>query len=266
MKQVGKPHILPALAGLMGVFALVLRKFLYIVAVDGKGLLVPDHPLELALGVLSGAVLAFLAVMVWNLDGSDAYADNFFPNPAAFRGHLAAAAGILVTVLTNSPQMGGYLGDGWTVLGWLSPVCLVLAGWKRWRGQQPYFALHLLPSLFLVLHIINHYQMWCGDSQLQDYIFEVFGCIFLMFFAFYTACFDVGVGKRRRQLMAGLGAIYLLTAELAGSQYPWLYLGGILWAMYDLCTFDPKPKQEPKPPEQEQAPEQEAVQEEKGSV
>ncbi len=266
MKNTGKPHILPALAVGMGAFALVLRNILYAVAVDGKGLLVPDHPVELALGVLSGAVLAFLAVMVWNLDGSDAYADNFSPSRAAFFGHLAAAAGILVTVLTSSPRMTGYLGTAWMVLGRLSPVCLVLAGWKRRKGVQPYFALHLVPALFLVLHIINHYQMWCGDSQLQDYIFEVFGSIGMMFFAFYTACFDVGVGKRRRQLIMGLGAIYLLTAELATSRYPWLYLGGILWAMTDLCTFDPKPKQEPKPREQVQAPEQEAVQEEKGSV
>ncbi len=250
MNLLKKPHLLPVFAAGTGAFALVLRKMLYAFAIDEKGLLVAGHPVELALLGLSGVVLTILAAWVWKLDGSREYAHNFGPSRAAFAGHLAAAVGILVTILTTVPQMDGYLGWFWWILGALSPACLVLAGQKRTAGKQPGFGLHLLPTLFYVLHIINQYQTWCANPQLLDDIFAIFGSICLMFFSLYTTCFDADAGSRRRQLLFGLWSIYLLTAELAASGYPWMYLGGILWAMTDLCTFYPQPK-----------PEQEAVHE-----
>lgn len=247
MKNLWKPTNLPAVTAGLGGAALVLRKLLYAAAVDEKGLLVANHPLEIILTLLSVAVLVYIAAAVWKLDGSGEYADNFSADKLALAGHLAFAAGIVLTLMTNGPRMNGYLGQLWLMLSYPAPVCLVLAGVARMQGKRPFFLLYLLPCLFLLLHIINHYQFWSGNPQLQDYVFTVFGSMALMLLAFYSAAFSVGIGRRRMQLGMGLAAVYLCMAELATTLYPWLYLGGILWALTGLCSLTPVPKKEPEP-------------------
>lgn len=244
MKKVWNPTRLPAAAAILGTITMILRVLLYGFGVDERNLLVENHPLEWAVMLLSLGALAFLCLEVRKLDGSDAYGENFFPSKAAMAGHFAAAGGIAVTLLGSAPRMPGYLGGGWLLLGWLSPVCLVLAGLDRGRGKKPFFALHLVPCLFLMLHVVNHYQLWSGNPQLQDYVFTLFATLALLLFSFYSAAFDVEVGKRRMQLSMGLATVFLLTAELANTLYPWLYLGGIAWALTDLCALAPVPKPE----------------------
>lgn len=246
MKNIWKPTNLPAVTAAFGGIALVLRKLLYAVAVDEKGLLPAGHPLEIALGVVSAAALLVILLSAWKLDGSQNYEDNFAPDKMAMAGHMAAAAGILLTVLTSIPVMDGYLGQLWWLLGCITPVCLALTGLDRMRGKMPFFLLQLVPCLFLVFHILNHYRMWSGNPQLQDYVFTLFGTMALMLFAFYSAAFSVGAGNRRMQLGMGLAAVYLCMGELAVTQYPWLYLGGIFWALTGLCSLIPTATPTPK--------------------
>lgn len=250
MKHLFKSANLPTVAVGFGFAAQLLRRLLYAVAVDEKNLLALHHPLELFLWFLSAAVLLYLGLSVRKLDGSGEYGDNFSPSHSSRRGHFAAAIGITLTVFANEPQMPGTLGRLWLVFGALSPLCLMGAGLLRGKGKRPFFLLHLIPSLFLALHVVNHYQTWCADPQLQDYIFTLLGTMALLFFLFYNACFDAGIGWRRRQLFAGLSAVYLLIAELAASRYPWLYLGCILLVLTDLCVLTPVPKKPEEPREE----------------
>lgn len=246
MKNLLKSENLPAVTAGLGGIALVLRKLLYIFAVDEKGLLITHHPLETLLTIVSAAALLYIVASVWMLDGSNRYRDNFSADAASALGHVAAAAGIVLTMMTRQPMMANYLGRIWKLLGFVAPVCLLLAGYARLQGKRPFFVLHLLPCIFLVFHIVNHYQHWSGNPQFQDYLFTLFGTMALMFFAFYNAAFDVGSGRRRMQLGMGLVAVYLCMAELAQSLYPWLYLGAIVWILTSLCSLTPVPKTEPK--------------------
>lgn len=250
MKMIFESRHLPMVTAFLGGAALVLRTLLYLTGVDERGLLVPGHPLALALGVLTVAAMVYLFVSTWKLDGSARYEDNFSPSKNAMLGHFAAAAGMAVTVLTRYPLMDGYLGLLWQWLGYLSPVCLILAGIDRSRGKQSFFLLHLIPDLFLVFHMVNHYQIWSGDPQLHDYLFALLGGMALVLFAYHTAGFDVGMGRRRMQLFMAMAAVYLLAAELATTGYFWLYLGCIAWAMTGICTLHPKP--EPVPEEKKE--------------
>lgn len=246
MKTLLKPTKLPQFAAAMGVLALVLRTLLYLVATDEKGLLLTNHPLELALGVLSAATLTVIVLTVRQLDGSPEHSDNFSAGKGAAFGNLVAAFGFAVAVTTGQPVLSGYLATAWQVLGWLSPVCLGAAAIARGRGKQPFFVLRLVPCLFLVMHIVHHYRLWSGNPQFQDYGIALLAAMSMMFFAFYTAAFDAGVGRRRMQLTMGLTAVYLLLMELAHTDSFWLYLGGVVWAMTDLCSLTPVPKPEPK--------------------
>lgn len=246
MKNLRKPQNLPRLTVGLGVLGFVLRWTLYAVTVDEKNLLPMGHPLEILLWLVTAAAVGLILTTVWKLDGSDRYADNFQPSVAAAVGHFAAAAGILVTVLLSGAEMSGAIAKVWRVLGFLSVPALILAGANRMQGKQPMFLLHMVACLFLVLHIVNHYQSWSGNPQLQDYVFSLFGSMTLMFFAFYQAAFDAGSGKRRMQLAMGLLAVYLCCVALSGGEYPLLYLGGAVWAATDLCSLTPVPRQDPK--------------------
>jgi len=158
----------------------------------------------------------------------------------AAAGHFAAALGIGLTMLTRQPRMPGGLGQAWLVFGLAAPVCLALAGAMLAKEKKPLFLLHLIPCLFLLVHIVNHYQMWSADPQLMDYAFMLFGTMALMLFAFHTASLEAGMGGGRLQRFMGLEAVYLLLTELATGMYPWLYLGGIAWAATGLCSLEPK--------------------------
>lgn len=242
MNKLLKPNALPLFAAAAGIVGGILNWILYRLGVDGKGLLVSGHPLSWLLWSVTAVTLGLILLAVWKLDGSDAYEDNFASSIWAGLGHLLAGAGFVVTVLQNPPMMQGSLGTLWYILGLLSGPSLLLAGFCRVRGKQPIFVLHMIPCLFLVLHIINHYQTWSGNPQIQDYVFVLLGAMALVFFSYYTAAFEVEFGNRRLHLGMGLSAVYLCMVALSCTEYLFLYAGGALWAQSSLCSLIPKPR------------------------
>lgn len=231
---------LPVRMLVFGVAALALRKALYATAVDVKGLLLRYQPLEIALLVLTVGVLVRIVLAARKEQKSGIYEEHYGASLPGALGQMAAGAGILMTVLTAAPGTGSYLEMAWRILGLAAPVCLVLAGITRLLGKTPFFLLHVVVCLFFVLHIVTRYQLWSGHPQMQDYIFALFGAMTLMFFGFYTAAMEAGCGSLRMTTGMGLAAIYLCLAELARSACPWLYLGGALWVLTDLCSLGQK--------------------------
>lgn len=252
MKKLLEAKNLPLFAALAGIVGCLLRRQLYIWGMDDKGLLKANHPLEILLWLVTAAALGLILARVWKLDGSNRYRDNFVPSKGAAVGHVLFGLGILLTVLLNEPLLNGNLGRIWKGLGFLSFPCLILAGLARAKGRRPFFAMHMVPCLFLVFHIIDHYQLWSGNPQVQDYMFTLLGTMVLMFYAYYTAAFDVGSGKRRMHLGFGLAAMYLCIVILSRTDHLFLYAGGIFWVQSDLCALEPKPRA-PKPQEGENA-------------
>lgn len=220
-----------------GIAALLLRRWLYEVAADVKGLLVRNHPLEIAVFALTAAVLAVIALAVRKMENSSGYEDCFSASLLSAVGHVAAGAGILVTVLTGSTMMGGYVEMAWRWLGLAAPVCLLAAGLARLWGKRPFFLLYVLACLFLALHTVTRYQFWSGDPQMQDYIFSLLGLLSLMFFCYYCAAWDASGGNLQMTVGTGSAVVYFCTAELAASAAPALYLGGLLWAVTELCSM-----------------------------
>ena len=252
MKNLLKSKFLPAGILLLGAVGFLLRLGLYAVGLDQKGLLPGGHPLETGLWVVTAAALALVIAASWNAKGSDRYGDNFGPSLSGALGNILMAAGILLTVLLNQPKMPNLLGSLWKLLGFVSAPCLVAAAFARVQGKQPFFLLHMSACLFLLLHIVNHYQAWSGNPQLQDYLFPLLGTMALVFFGFYTAAFAVGSGRRRMLLGMGLAAVYLCAVSLSSGAYSFLYLGGIVWVLTNLCPLEPKPARQMEEREQAQ--------------
>ncbi|MDD5863031.1 MAG: hypothetical protein PUD80_00115 [Firmicutes bacterium] len=240
MKHLRKPTNLPVIAAVLGVAALLLRLLVYNLAVDARNLLT-GHPLTIALWVLSAAAVVWVIVCVARLDGSAEYADNFSPSLTAALGHNIGAAGIALTALLPWYNLGKLVLLR-RVLGILAAAGLVLASRDKKAGKCPQFLTHLAVCVFLIVHMLGNYGVWSSNPQLLDYAFDLLGCVMAVLFAFYEAAFDVGMGKRRMQLAAGLLTAYFGFAALSGSAYPFLYAGCGIWALTDLCTLTPKPK------------------------
>lgn len=229
---------------LPGIIAMLLRQQLYLTAVDVKGLLLRNTPLELLVLALTGAVLIFLLLVLRKDRGSNSYTDNYSASILGALGHVAGAAGIFLTVYTQPPIMEGYIGTAWQILGMGAPACLLLAGVVRLLGRKPFFLLHVIPSLFYLLHVVNCYQLWSSDPQMQNYLFTLLSTLALALFAHYTAAFEADCGNRRMTLGTALAAVYLCLAELGHSTAPFLYLGSMLWALTGMCKASCLPADE----------------------
>ena len=235
MKQNAGSKMLPVLMLILGLAAFGLRTILYTVAVDIKGLLVQNHPLELALSALTGLALILAAVSAWKQKEPDSVSGNPVQNVAAALGTAALGAGILVTMLMEGPVSGGYLVKAWGILGLAAPACLMVNAVLRLLGKQPLFLPLVAVCLFFLVHIVTRYQIWSANPQMQEYLYALLGAVTLMFFGFYEASQAAGCGNHRLRLGMGLAAIYLSMAEMAWSTCPALYLGGILWVLTELC-------------------------------
>ena len=165
---------------------------------------------------------------------------------AALPLYVAIPLMILLTVLLPW-WMEGRLLLLRRVLGAASAVGLIVAGRCRRAGKCPLFLTHLAVCAFFVVHMLGNYGIWCSNPQLQDCCLDLSASALMALFAFYEAAFDVGLGRRRMQLATGLMAAYLGCAALSGSGYLILYFGCAVWALTDLCSLTPKPKQENAP-------------------
>ena len=235
MKNCKKAGFLPWAIVLSGIIALLLRRQLFLTAVDARGLLMSHTLWEILLLALTAAVACMLLLTLKKDRGSSSYEDNYSASIPAALGHAAAALGILVLVRGGNPGMAGVLGRFWQVLGLAAPVCLVLAGAARLFGRKPFFLLHVIPCLFLLVYVVGSYRVWSSEPQMQNYLFALLAALALILFAHYTAAFEAGLGNRKMVLGAGLAAVYLCLAELGWSDEPGLYLGGMLWALTGVC-------------------------------
>ena len=121
----------------LGLAALVLRRQLYLTAVDDKGLLVKMHPLSLVLLALTAAVLLLIYFAVRKQEESDAFEDSPCRGVPSALGHGVMAFGILAAVLRGGSGMVGYLAVAWRWLGMASPVCLLAAASARLLRKKP---------------------------------------------------------------------------------------------------------------------------------
>ena len=247
MKHLLKAKDLPAVIGALGVLGMLLRFLINMTAMDAGGLVIPGHPLAVALCLVTAAAVVLTVTRVWSLDGGRKYAPNFPASRAAAVGCGLMALCTMVTVAFSWERSG--LGLWRYALGVAAGSGLIFLAFARFRGSKPSFLFHTVVCAFFAIHMVSRYRPWSGDPQLLDYIFEVFACIGLMLFAYYQASFEVGLGKRRVQLGLGLLTAYCCLTALPGSLFPLLYGGGAVWTLTNLCNLTPPPRRKKVAPE-----------------
>lgn len=230
-----KRHALPAAAVVLGITGYMLRSGLYVVGVDIKNLLVRGHPLEIALWICTAAVAGISLLDSLGMPRTEEYNRCFRISLLSALGHILAASGILLTVLRQDLLMSP-LQPLWKICGVGSAVLLCWAAFSRATGKRPFFGAYGLASVFFALHLVGHYQTWCADPQLQNYVFAFLATLLMMVLSYLHASFCVDMGKSRQQRMVGLLAMYCCFVALPNTLNPELYLGCGLFAVTSLCT------------------------------
>jgi len=247
MKKILNPKKLPLAVGLLGLGGLVLRQLVIAMATDHKNLIIPGHPLVIALWVVTVLTAVLVTASVLPLAGGRKYGPNFPASGASALGCGVMAACVMVTVALSLERSGlGYLRYG---LGLAAGSSLIFLTYARYRGIRCSFLYHSIVCVFLAIHMISRYRPWSGNPALLEYVFEMFSCVGLMLFAYQQAAFQVGLGKRRMQLWLGLLTAYCCLTALPGSGYPLLYGGGAVWTLTNLCSLTPPPRRKRVAPE-----------------
>lgn len=227
MKKQRIAMYLPLAVTLLAAAGFFLRRSLYAGALDEKNLLLTGTPAEAAVWVctLTGAALTVLA----SRKGALPQKADFSASLSAALGQILAAWGILLTVLLSSG--GSALAGLWKTAGILSAPLLMWAAFDRVRGGQPFFGTYGVCSIFFALHLISHYQSWCADPQLQNYVFAFGGMLAMMLYAYQLCACCVGMGNPGIMRTAGLMAGYFCLVAAADTHQLYLLLGCAAWGL-----------------------------------
>ena len=189
----------------LGVAGVFLRRLLYAVAVDDRGLLVRTHPLEIVLWML---ILAAVALTLT--------AKPIVRTPKHWvksLGCLYAAVGMLFAAqdLTNGfPALLKLL----KLAAPLTALLLAVTGIRMWKGKSPVPGTWAVVCCVLVLRLVAAYQTWSREPQMMDYLFSLLGSLCLTGYAYHLAAKEAGAAEKscwlfRLGLLAGF---FCLTA------------------------------------------------------
>lgn len=214
--------------------AFLLRRELYALAVDQRGLLIPFHPLEIALWALA---LLSVPVAWWGAGKLSA------GKPAPRKPWAALPCWVLaaLVLLTRSGAWGRTLpalARLQEAASWLGAAALAAEGLYLLLGRKPGFLSFGGTSLFFALRLIAGYQGWSRNPQLQDDIFAAFTCVCLTLCAYHRMALAVEPGSPRKGIFFGiLGCVWGFAAGAWG-QDALLWLAGGLWAFTVLAGWE----------------------------
>ena len=96
-----------------------------------------------------------------------------------------------------------------------------------------------LICLYLMLTLVNLYRTWSSSPQLQNYVFPLIGCVFVMLACYHDAAFSANAGSRRAHTFFHLMAVYLCVASLPENDSPLFYLALAVWMLTGICSLTP---------------------------
>lgn len=244
MKRSVSYKLLPLLPVATGLMTLLLRLGLYTME-NESGLLPHNHPFYIATLILAVSTAAVVLIFAVRLKGPNGYAENFPHTRWAASGSLAAGLLLGTMALSIWQNAENQLDQIWAILAFSAAFCLLITFVLLLLGKKPHFLPYFVVCLYFILHMVCQYREWSGNPQVEDYIFSLFGCIFLALFAYYRAAFCLGLGRRRTMLFCGMMVLFFSLPMTVSGGDRLLFLAGFVWVSTNLCVIDP-PAEAPK--------------------
>ena len=237
MKLQIQPRLLKFLILGAGILGFALRALLYATGFDGRGLLIANHPLSIALWVLTAAAAAVLLLCGFKISGPESYGDAHPVSFSAAMGCFALMAGIGFTVGREFAEFSSRLHLIIWILGICSMAAMGRIGLCRLTGKKPASLFQALLCVYFALRMVSQYRVWSSDPRLLDYCFYLCAYVTLMLTAYHQAAFDAGMGKHRPLWIFSLASVYLCCLSLKSSQDGLLLLGSIIWSFTNLTNL-----------------------------
>ena len=233
-----KNHILPLLAVVGGVAAMVLR-LCHFATANEWGLLASGHFAGITAGILT---VLIPAVLLWRSLVLPKEPDSRFPaSVTAALGYGIGAVGLAVTAIGFLLDPADNLLTVTGAVGVIAAVALGLLGSCRWQGVRGNVLYHAAVCLFFMALLICQYRLWSSESQLQIYGCPLLATVCLMLGAFHRACFDGKMGSLRMFTFFRTVGIFFCLAAIPGSDFWILYLSGAVWSAADLMNLTAAP-------------------------
>jgi hypothetical protein len=237
-----KPSHLPFVTLAAGMLGLILRIWLKRTGTDGEGLLLPNHPAQILIYVLTALFLVYNLLCVRPLNAIKRYSDLFPEKWIPGIGCFFAAAGILTVIFRERTMRSDLVTAVCLWLGILSAICMIVLAVYRFRRRRPPCYFHVIITLFLMTHLISQYRLWSSDPQIQNYAFSLLSSVCIMLSNFYSAAFDANEGQRRPHAFFHLASVYFCLVSLPYCEDPLFYFSMALWMFTDLCNLTPMPR------------------------
>lgn len=230
-----RPSILPLFTLIVGAVGFILR-FLFLRTKVGS-LLPVNHPLEIALYILTACTLAALAICVIPLKLLPRRHRRIFRKTFyAPMGCTAAAIGILITGMQQLLKEQNGLNAILMVLAFVAAICFGFLAFARQKGSRPHYMVHAGIIVYLMLNLVCQYRVWSPEPQLGLYFFPLMACVCLMFSAYQALCLDLQKEDRRAYAFFNQAALFFCMVSLAGAQR-YFYLGMGIYCATNLCTM-----------------------------
>ncbi len=229
-----KASYLPYIGVGAGAAALLVRFWLFMTGVDGKGLIVATHPGNALSYILVALMMGVLFLAVWPLKKVNVAKVTFKPGVPACVGTFAAGIGVLFTTFYELAGKSGFIDTLACILGVVAAVCFVVTGLCRLKGKTPSYYLHSVITLYFMLHLLSQYRHWNIEPQLQNYFPQLLASAFLMITAYQRAALDGGNGRPEGYLFFNYGALFFSCASIVGDA-PVFYLTMALWTLTAGC-------------------------------
>ena len=212
-----------------GAAGFALYRLLYATGMDGRDLLIRNHPAWVGLCILA---IALGAVILCSTAGFQGTGSRFPRSIPAGIGCILAATASAYGAWINLPE-GNVL---YTLPALLAAVSFAAVAFCRFRELKPYFLLHVVICANFVLQTLNLYQHCNFDPQIQGYLFQILSCVGLSLTAYQLAHFDLGKGSHRWLWTIGLCTVFLCAVSM-GTSASGMYITGGIWAFTNLSDL-----------------------------
>ena len=234
-----KPSYLPVLTLAGGLLGLALRAWLVLTGVDERGLLVTTHPAHTLVFILAALMLAVIFLCVRPLDTSKNHQMQFSNGILSGTGCIVAALGILWGCLRDRNARTDIVTNVCLVLGVLAVICLIAVAICRFTQRRPTFYLHVVITLFLMVHLVSQYRLWSFDPQLHLYFFPLLSSALLMLTAYHHAALDSQKPNHQWFMFCNQSALFFCCVSLWSDS--WLfYLTMAFWLFTNFCSLAPE--------------------------
>lgn len=232
MGTLTKTRFFPWTTLLVGIVGFALRSWLYSDIKDG--LLPADHPAGTICFILLALTLAACWFAVRNVSSHDDYMAQFPRSMAAGVGMLLAAVGLGISAFTM--ENTGIFRILVPVMGVVAALALAMTGLFRLKGQRPFWILHCIVAVYLMVRTMAYCGTWSAQTQVQLYFFQLLACCFLLLAGYYRAAMGILGGRPALYALFSQAALFCCCLCCVGGD--WLfYLSAGIWMAADFCVL-----------------------------